>query len=187
MFDQYRSYVQVELRSRKFWHPLFWFVIEAALINSWLLYKTTREKALLPLEYSLFTFRKSIALALAAEWESMGCRLKKCPLSPSKKMQASTQVRTHLLNFKQEELGTRYTSSDGHASFLKRIPLRDGSDLQKRQMRCRQCKTRRSCFWCSECEAPLCKDNCYREFHTLAAAQTPSKRQFKEGTSAETC
>jgi hypothetical protein len=49
MFDQYRSYVQVELRSRKYWHPLFWFIVEAALINAWLLYKASRERALLPL------------------------------------------------------------------------------------------------------------------------------------------
>jgi len=29
--------VKIELRSRKFWHPLFWFIIEAVLINAWLL------------------------------------------------------------------------------------------------------------------------------------------------------
>jgi Transposase IS4 len=87
MFDQYRSYVQVEMRSRKFWHPLFWFVIESALINSWLLYKTSRQLGHLPVEYTLFfTFRKSVALALAAEWENMGCRSKNDGTSPSKKM-----------------------------------------------------------------------------------------------------
>ena len=70
MFDQYRSYVQIDVRSRKYWHPIFWFIVEAALINSWLLYKASRQLALLPVEYTLFTFRKSIALALAAEYSN---------------------------------------------------------------------------------------------------------------------
>jgi hypothetical protein len=74
MFDQYCSYVQIELQSRKFWHPLFWFIIEASLINAWLLYKSNREAAMLPIEYTIFTFHKSIALALVAEWEIMGCK-----------------------------------------------------------------------------------------------------------------
>jgi hypothetical protein len=42
LYDQYRSYVQLDLRSFKFWHPLFWLVVESALVNSWLLYKATR-------------------------------------------------------------------------------------------------------------------------------------------------
>jgi hypothetical protein len=31
-----------------FWHPLFWFIIEAALVSVWLLYKATCELAMLP-------------------------------------------------------------------------------------------------------------------------------------------
>ena len=64
----------MELRTRKFWHPLFWFILEAALIKAWLLYKAIRKLAMLPVEYTLFTFRKSIALVLVAEWEMMSCK-----------------------------------------------------------------------------------------------------------------
>jgi hypothetical protein len=56
MFDQYRSYVKLDFRSRKYWHPLLWFIIESSLINAWLLYKTTVQKAGLPLLYNFFTF-----------------------------------------------------------------------------------------------------------------------------------
>ena len=115
MFDQYCSYVQIliELRSRKFWHrcPLFWFIIEASLINAWLLYKSSREAAMLPIEYTVFTFRKSIALALVAEWETMGCKNHTCTLSPTKSMQnPKTQSRTHLRKMKLNE-GTNFILS----------------------------------------------------------------------------
>jgi hypothetical protein len=176
MFDQYRSYVQLELRTRKFWHPIFWFILEATLINSWLLYKTSREKALLPLEYTLFTFRKSVALALANEWEIMGCRNKTATMSPTKNLHTPTQSRAHLRKVKFDE-GTRFTSPDGHLSFYQPIPLKEGSRLTKRQMRCRQCTKKRSSYWCKECLAPLCKGMCFHNYHTKevipAAVRTP--------------
>ena len=37
-FDQYRSYIKLDLRSRKYWHCMFWFIIEPALVNAWVLY-----------------------------------------------------------------------------------------------------------------------------------------------------
>lgn len=71
-FDQFRSYVGLDMRSTKFWHPMMWFIIESSLVNAWVLYRATREKAGLPLQYDHFSFRRAIALALAAEWEDMG-------------------------------------------------------------------------------------------------------------------
>jgi Transposase IS4 len=39
VFDQYCSYLKFELKSWKFWHPIFWFVMESAIamVNAWLL------------------------------------------------------------------------------------------------------------------------------------------------------
>jgi hypothetical protein len=175
MFDQYRSYVQIELRSRKFWHPLFWFIIESALINAWLLYKATREKAMLPLEYTLFTFRKSVALALAAEWEMMGCKHQTPIVSPSKSMHNSKgQSRHHLRKLNMSE-GTRFIAPDKHLSKCEPIPLKEGSNLKVRQMRCQQCKTKRSIYWCSDCEMPLCQGLCYQLYHTKKASPEATK------------
>ena len=179
MFDQYRSYVKIELRSRKFWHPLFWFIIEAALINAWLLYKATRELALLPLEYTLFTFRKSVALALVAEWESMGCKHRTCLLTPTKQMQQNpAPSRSHLSHLKKLNLEERirFTSPDGHLSACQKIPFREGSKLKHRQMLCQQCKTKRSTYWCKECEQPLCQGLCFHQFHT----NMPSPNAIKQ-------
>jgi Transposase IS4 len=82
MYDQCRSYIKLNLKTRKFWHPLFWLMIESAVVNAWLVCIGSRELALLPVEYTMFTVRKSIALALVSEWETdtVGCshRKKKC-------------------------------------------------------------------------------------------------------------
>ena len=48
-FDQLRSYVKIEMRSLKFWHPMMYFIIESTMVNSWVLYKRNRELAGLPL------------------------------------------------------------------------------------------------------------------------------------------
>ena len=133
----------------------FWFIVEASLINAWLLYKSSREAAMLPIEYTMFTFRKSIALALVAEWETMGCKNHTSTLSPTKSMQnPKTQSRTHLRKMKLNE-GTRFPSPDLHLSFCTLSPLKEGSNLKVSQMRCQQCKERRSIYWCKECQAPL--------------------------------
>jgi hypothetical protein len=177
MFDQYRSYVKIELRSRKFWHPLFWFIIEAALINSWLLYKATRELAMLPLEYTLFTFRKSVALALVAEWENMGCKNRTCLLTPTKKMQENkAPSRSHLKKCNLEER-TRFNSPDGHLSAFQKIPLREDSKLKVRQMLCQQCRTRRTTYWCKQCEQPLCQGFCFQQFHNRVVSPEAIKEK----------
>ena len=72
--NQFRSYIKLELRSGKYWHPMMWFILESALVNAWVLYKATREAAGLAPEFTHLEFCISIALALvAAEWEAMGC------------------------------------------------------------------------------------------------------------------
>jgi hypothetical protein len=72
-FDEFRAYIRLEMRTGKFWHVMFWFIVESALVNAWILYKVTRELAFLEVEYTHFEFRVAIALALAQEWEDMGC------------------------------------------------------------------------------------------------------------------
>ena len=155
--------------------PIFGFVIEAALINAWLLYKASRELALLALEYTLFTFRKSVALAMVSQWEAMGCKNRTTTYSPTKAMQQTTApARKHLRGINIQH-GTRFTSLDGHISAFQQIPLKDGSNLKVRQMRCQQCKKRTSIWWCKECEQPLCQGACFQLFHTKAATPTPMK------------
>ena len=72
-FDQFRAYLKFEMRTGKFWHPMMWFIMESAMVNAYILYKVTQEYAGLPLIYTHFQFRMAVCLALATEWEDMGC------------------------------------------------------------------------------------------------------------------
>ena len=167
LFDQLRSYIKLDLPCNKFWHPMFWFVVESALVNSWVLYKATRESASLPLEYTHLQFRKSIAMALAAQWEAMGCRRQVATAqSPTSMYKKTRAVRVHQSLAKRKLSESPSCAEDKHMSFLAAIPLLENSSLKKRQMRCCFCKDRRTKWWCSECTVPLCKDNCYIRFHT---------------------
>jgi Transposase IS4 len=169
LYDQYRSYVQMDIRSRKFWHPLFWLIIESALVNSWLLYKTSRQAANLSVDYSFFTFRKSIAIALSVEWEEMGCRhARPAQDSPSKKLAASKCARDHLKKEESEldKDSTRFTAADKHITHMVRIPSVPESRWL-RQLLCIYCKKSKTTWMCKECGAkPLCKDGCFVLYHT---------------------
>ena len=155
LFDKYRLYIQVDLRSSKFWHPLFWLIMESALLNAWLLYKVIMEAADLPVKYNFFTLRKSVALALVADWESKGCRnVSPAAQSPSKVLTTTKQVKLYA---KHATCGTGFVP-DEHWTFFTKIPVLEGSNLTWRQLLCRHCITSRSIFWCPKCAAALSKD-----------------------------
>jgi hypothetical protein len=166
-YNQYRSYTQIDLRSRKFWHPLFWFILESALVNSWLLYKASCQLEKVELRYTFFSFKKSVALALASQWEKMGCRNFNPAESPSQKLRTTSHVKAHLFAKSKTDLfGTRFTEKDKHLSHRQKIPPLEGSTCTKRQLQCQECKKGRTTFWCTECQVPLCKDWCFQLFHT---------------------
>jgi hypothetical protein len=166
-FDQYRSYIKLELKSNKFWHPMMWFVFESALVNSWVLYKSTMEQAGLSCEYNHFTFQKAVALALACEWESMGCSPKVAFESPTKIMRENN-VRTARQQFSQNTSSTRFTCPNKHLLHKEKIPAKEGSKNGLRQVQCSHCHASRTVYWCKECRAPLCvRDNdCFIQYHT---------------------
>lgn len=151
------------MRSSKFWHPMMWFIIESALVNSWVLYKTYRDKAGLDLEYDHFTFRRSIALALASEWEDMGCVQPQGDVSPPaavlKAIPKNKRAKISAIRCPED----RFNSP--HTSFEERIPILEGSNLVKRQMLCRQCKHGRTIFWCRKCTVSLHRGGCFMMFH----------------------
>lgn len=172
-FDQFRSYIRLEMRTAKFWHVMFWFIIESALVNAYILYKVTRELALLPVEYSHLEFRIAIVLALVAEWESMGCvydpKLDPAVVtaSPNAKLKVGAAFKV------RKSLGTssekRFKATDLHMSHMEKLPVTAESKGKLRQLRCIRdsCKSRTS-FWCRACSAPLCVRNnpsCFLQYH----------------------
>lgn len=167
LFDQFRSYVSLELKSFKFWHPMFWFLAEAALVNSWVLYKSTRIAANLEIEYTHFQFRVAIALALASEWEALGCKSPvggELPVSPTLVAKQPSQRRQRFSTVL--DFGDRFLDSQKHLAFFEKLPNREDSSSRNRQQLCRYCKSRRTTWWCKKCMAPLCQGSCLVNFHT---------------------
>ena len=166
-FDQYRSYISLEMRSGKFWHPMMWFIIESALVNAWVLYSTTREKAQLPFNFTHLEFRRAIVLAVASEWESMGCgnreRVVCSPATEYAKFCAKKARRLVPTN-----IGDRFIAPDKHGAHCERIPLLKDSKLKQRQLLCQQCKTSHSFYWFRKCATLLCIMKCFMEFHSGA-------------------
>ena len=98
----------LDVSARKFWQPMFWFIIESALVSAWVLYKAARKAANLPIQYTHLTFRRSIALALASEWEDMGCKSKvEGATSPTKHYQKTKVVRFH----KSQDLPVKFSET----------------------------------------------------------------------------
>jgi hypothetical protein len=94
LFDQYHAYYKLQLRSFKYWHAMFFFILESALVNAWVLYSQSRKIANLPLEFTHFEFRAAIAKALAKEWETRDLPQ---PISPLKHFKVAVKAQNHLI------------------------------------------------------------------------------------------
>jgi hypothetical protein len=165
-FDQYRSYVSLDMRTRKFWHPMMWFVFESAVVNAWVLYKASMKEAGKKLEYSHFSFRKSIALGLAAEWINQGACNRSADWSPTKeaKQKHFNSIRKSKLT--EMEGSDRYTAPDKHVQYCSKIPIPENWKSGNRLLTCMHCQKCKTSQWCKLCRAPLCGVQCYVYFHT---------------------
>jgi hypothetical protein len=127
-FDQFRAYIRLEMRTDKFWHVMLWFLVESALVNAFILYKLTRDFSNLSVEYSHLQFRIAVVLALAAEWESMGCvytsTVGQVLASPNSKMKVSSAGKLRKQFGCDSDL--KFNSRDLHLSYLEDISLKEG-------------------------------------------------------------
>jgi hypothetical protein len=149
-----------------FWHPMMFFIFESALVNSYILYQTTREKAGLTVDYTASKFRESVAVSLASQWEGMGCCFRSEEVSPTKTVRESTFHGIRRKVDVNSDYGDRYSAPDKHVSYLAKIPNKDGSTLVRRQLICSHCRESRTTQWCRLCLAPLCSITCWVMFHT---------------------
>jgi hypothetical protein len=190
LFDQCRSYFKLELRSLKYWHPMFWFNLESAMVNAWVLSCQTMEAHKLKVGMDQRHFGLQIALGLAAEWEAQGCTMGlDTAISPSKAFSVSNKrIRLHVRS-QIDEHDTRFESVDSHAGFFAKLPEKEGvRNVLKmtaagkkiypshRSLYCRYCvevlkleKPRRTSFFCKKCKKPLCKGLCFQMWHAVAA------------------
>lgn len=155
---------------------MFWFIVESALVNAWVLYKETmsRIKPDSKLQFDNFTFRKAVALGLAEEWKDLGCINPQKITSPTKLFAENNakRARKSLLIELPEDEGTRFSDPLKHFSSCQQIPRREGAKSKHRPMQCVQCNSRRSTYWCKKCRAVLCIQPhlCFLQYHTSSVA-----------------
>lgn len=138
-FDHFRASYPLGRKSRKNWHRLFWFLLEAAVINAYIVYMTTHSER----RNTHKEFRLRLGRGLIDNFTS---RKKIAPVFKTKKGGA-TAVPEEL---RKADVGT-------HMPELSKF------------RRCRMCSTRakeqRSKYICKICKGSLCAAPCFEMFH----------------------
>ncbi|XP_046970709.1 piggyBac transposable element-derived protein 4-like [Vanessa cardui] len=139
-FDHYRASYPLGRKSRKNWHRLFWFLLEAAVINAYIVYMMSHSTR----RNTHKDFRLRLGRGLINNFSSRKCQ---APVFKTKKGGVNSipeEVRTSDVGSHMPEL----------AKFR----------------RCRMCSTRakeqRTTYICKVCKVPLCAAPCFYNFHT---------------------
>jgi hypothetical protein len=174
---------------------MFWFVIESAVVNAWVLYTKTMKAQQKPASMSQRLFQVAIANGLAKEWEDKGCTLfahADKNISPTKKFSLGKRpVRVHLKSAQEDlRLIARFDSVDRHADYMAKIPEKENTRKRikvdqngrkiypcHRTLACRYCadvlkmkNPSHTTFYCKKCGKPLCKGACFQKWNAALIA-----------------
>lgn len=145
LHDQNRRYYNLALKSVKWWRYLFWFLLDATIINSFILYKETVAKPVSHLQ-----FRLQLSKELIGQFTARKKAGRPRPSLPT----GSSHVLDHIFD---------KIIYQGHArpcENCKRKPTRAGAKRKK------PAETR---FGCRGCGVLLCQPsewgNCFEEWH----------------------
>lgn len=138
-FDQLRECYEVGRRSTKWWHRLFYYFLDMAIINAFILMKVDKETP----KAEQLSFRINLARQLIGNYSSRKKR-NKSVLYMSKKGQVPDEI--------------RLTAVGAH------LPNKINN-----YRRCRLCSSghveKRTRILCATCGVPLCLDPCFKKFH----------------------
>lgn len=143
-FDQKRSTYDTGRKSRKFWMRLFYFQLDAAIVNSYILYQTTHRNPKLQID-----FRQSVARSLVGNYT---CRKRPATEFLNICSKKKSEINVHKDNGVSNEV--RYTGVGVH------MPV--AIDEYKR---CKYCSgknnNKRSKVACEKCQVALCIVPCF--------------------------
>jgi len=139
-FDQLRERYALGRCSVKWWHRIFYFLVDVAIVNSFVMWKINkRENG----QHNQLTYRIHLSRQLITGFSSRKCRGQK-PVFLAKKCKVPDDVRLAFVGVHQPVLGDTYR-------------------------RCRHCSTKvgEKCTHCicTNCQVPFCIDPCFRKFH----------------------
>ncbi|CAK1584280.1 unnamed protein product [Parnassius mnemosyne] len=139
-FDHFRSSYPINRKCRKFWMRLFFFMFDAAIINSYITYNTVHVAS----THSHRNFRLRLARELISNY--------------------SNKVKRQVV-FKNKK-GSNFGVPDAIRLLNVGVHLPDEGNTYKR---CRFCSTkkeeRRTKIVCSTCQVALCAKKCFKLFH----------------------
>jgi len=148
-FDRYRAVYSVSHKSRKWWFRIFYFTVDTAIVNAFILYKAVHpESPMLLLDFRVDLFR-----SLVSGYTS---RYRRSSLEGSSFVKYRLQAKARC-----KMLGVPET-----------IRLQEGDHYPQQTdkfRRCRLCSSRknnkRSRIICVKCNVALCIAPCFRLFH----------------------
>lgn len=150
-FDQFHSFYNISWKSRRWWVKIFYYLLDASVVNSYILYKVTND--LHDPKASKFThlqFRSALANQLIGDYTS-----RKQP-----------GIKPKLINRKLNKKNGKVMVTD----FYKIQNLGDHQPIKGTCRRCAYCSTKikpkRSSILCKKCDVALCL-NCFEPFHKL--------------------
>ena len=137
--DRDVSDYRINIRSKKWWWPLFTFILDATIHNSWLLYKASAANIHSPLDH--LSFRRELVKAYLQRYQAV---------RPAQSLAAASGPRRSLDN--QVSPDVRF---DGVGHYVR---------TRETQRRCRVCKMKTVKF-CAKCTAPV-HERCFEIFHS---------------------
>jgi hypothetical protein len=160
LMDSLIGLYRIKLRSKKWYHRLFFHVIDMTLINAWLLYRRTvaADNNVASKLLSLHEFKSSVADVLSKATMPV--------LTTSRRGRPSgDESSTPKAVKRKRELTTTASSNDIRFDGLSHYPL-----MNKKRLHCKQhnCKGQ-SMVMCSKCGVCLCltsKKNCFLAYHS---------------------
>ena len=133
ILDQYLNYYLFPHRSMKWYFRIAIYMLEIAIVNSWVLYKESFETGGTKI-LSYFSYRRAIAKSLIKDL-SQSRIIPQTPIKTAKK-----EIRP---NAENPELWGKCHLGKGNKRY------------------CHYCKKRQTRYTCAECEVPLCDIPCY--------------------------
>lgn len=138
LFDQLHERYKIGRRSLKWWHRIFYWLVDLAIVNSFAMWKLDQTN---PSKCNQLTFRLNFSSQLAAGFSS-----RKNPGRPPNFFKCKTPVEVRLANVGRH------------------MPIKN-VNARRCKLCSTQKKEKRTKFTCSFCKVPLCVAPCFPKFH----------------------
>ena len=174
-FDQLLAFLSVRLRGKKWWHTIFYFIVDAALINGFYLWKWDNQA---DVDQTEKTRRQWVLDLIKGILDKFGdraadCRARGDPVSAPVEAQLGGEIRRYF------DTGEGQGSGGSHKGLNKAtVVLADTKRLEERHFaemttkgNCALCymqhegAQKQTKYWCPQCRVHLHNHECFNSWH----------------------